>query len=232
MGALALQATVGGSSFLPASDVGTIAIEVRTPSSASLEYARLKVEKAAELARTIPETVATNSQVNASGGRVYVDLGKSTKRKRSAFEIAVDLRKLMAQLVGAEYVVLDDLNNGARKPVQIQFYGPDSRRLMAITSDFMEKLQAVPGAVDVGLSEQEPKDELQDRARPGPRQRAGHLGGRRGAGAARGLRRRRGGRLGRPDGRVARRRGAPAPGGPRGRLATSSACRSRSPAAT
>jgi HAE1 family hydrophobic/amphiphilic exporter-1 len=160
VGALALQATVGGSSFLPSSDVGTIAIDVRTPSSASLEYAKLKVEKAAELARTIPETVATNSQVNATGGRVYVDLGKSTKRKRSASEIAVDLRKLMARLVGAEYVVLDDLNNGVRKPVQIQFSGPDSRRLMAITSDFMEKLKNVPGAVDVGLSEQDPKDEL------------------------------------------------------------------------
>jgi HAE1 family hydrophobic/amphiphilic exporter-1 len=31
---------------------------------------------------------------------------------------------------------------------------------MAITSDFMEKLKKVPGAVDVGLSEQDPKDEL------------------------------------------------------------------------
>ena len=158
--ALALQATVGGSSFLPASDVGMIAIDVRTPSSTSLDYRRLKVEKAAELARTIPETIATNSRVDAAGGRVYVDIDKSTRRKRSAFEIAVQLRGLMARLVGAEYVVLDDLNNGARKPVQIQFSGPDSRRLMAITSDFMEKLKKVPGAVDVGLSEQEPKDEL------------------------------------------------------------------------
>jgi HAE1 family hydrophobic/amphiphilic exporter-1 len=160
VGAIALQATVGGSSFLPASDVGIIAIDVRTPSSASLEYAKIKVEKAAELARTLPETKATNSQVSAGGGRVYVDIDKSTKRKRSAAEIAADLRQLMARIVGAEYVVLDDLNNGVRKPVQIQFYGPDSRRLMAITSDFMEKLKTVPGAVDVGLSEQEPKDEL------------------------------------------------------------------------
>ena len=159
-GALALQATLGGSSFLPATDAGMIAIDVRIPSSASLEYAKLKVEKAAELARTIPETKATNSQVSAGGGRVYVDLGKSNKRRRSAFEIAVDLRRLMAQIVGAEYTVLDDINNGVRKPVQIQFSGPDSRRLMAITSDFMEKLKKVPGAVDVGLSEQEPKDEL------------------------------------------------------------------------
>ena len=160
VGAIALQATVGGSSFLPVSDVGTVAIEVRTPSSASLEYARLKVEKAAELARTIKETVATNSNVNATGGRIYVDIGKSTERKRSASEIATELRGLLSRLVGAEYAVLDDINNGVRKPVQILFSGPDSRRLMAITSDFMTKLAKVPGAIDVGLSEQEPKDEL------------------------------------------------------------------------
>ncbi|APV48584.1 acriflavin resistance protein [Betaproteobacteria bacterium GR16-43] len=158
--ALVLQFTVGSSTFLPASDYGTIAVEVRTPSSASLEYAKLKVEKAAELARQIPETKATNSNVNASGGRVYVDLGKSYERKRSAFVIAQELREKLKSLVGAEYAVLDDLNNGARKPVQIQFSGPDSRRLMAITGDFMEKMKQIPGAVDVGLSEQDPKDEL------------------------------------------------------------------------
>ncbi len=160
VGALVLQFTVGGSSFLPTADGDSIAIEVRTPSSASLEYSRLKVEKAAELARTLPETVATNSNVSSGGGRVYVDIGKSTVRKRSGSAIAVDLRKLMVQIVGAEYTVLDDLNNGARKPVQILFSGPDSRRLMDITSDFMEKLAKVPGAVDIGLSQQDPKDEL------------------------------------------------------------------------
>ena len=160
VGALALHWFQGGSSFLPVSDNGTIAIEVRVPSSASLEYARLKVEKGAELARQLPETVATNSNINPTGGRVYVDIGKSTERKRSAVEISIDLRRQMKQLVGAEYVVLEDLSNGARKPVQIQFSGPDSRRLMEITSAFMEQLRTVPGAVEVGLSELEPKDEL------------------------------------------------------------------------
>ena len=158
--ALVLQATIGGSEFLPKSDYGMIAVEVRTPSSASLEYARGKVEKAAELARSMPETVATNSRVNAGGGRIYVDIGKSRDRSRSAVEVAAALRVLLKQLVGAEYVVLDDLNNGAQKPVQIQFYGEDSRRLMEITNAYMEKMRGIPGAVDVGLSEQEPKDEL------------------------------------------------------------------------
>jgi HAE1 family hydrophobic/amphiphilic exporter-1 len=159
-GALGLQMKFGGSSFLPSSDAGTVAIDVRTPSSSSLEYARLKVEAAALLARTLPETVATNSYVNPGGGRIYVDIGKSTERKRSAIDISKELRTRIARLVGAEYVVLDDLSNGASKPVQIRFTGTDSRRLLEITNGFMAQLRKVPGAVDVGLSEQDPQGEL------------------------------------------------------------------------
>jgi len=159
--AIVLQVKVGGSEFLPVSDWGTIAVDVRTPSSASLEYSKLKVEAAAALARSeIAETKNTDTIVYPGGGRVYVDLGKSHTRKRTAVQIAASLRTVLSRLVGAEYVVLDDLNNGARKPVQIQFSGPDPRRLMALTGEFMERMKRIPGAVDVGLSEQEPMDEL------------------------------------------------------------------------
>jgi hydrophobic/amphiphilic exporter-1 (mainly G- bacteria), HAE1 family len=158
--AVGLHARFGGSSFLPASDFGTIAIEVRTPSSSSLEYVRRKMESAAVLARTLPETKATNSTVNASGGRIYIDIGKSIHRARSAAGIAAELREKVKRLVGAEYVVLEDMNMGAQKPVQIRFSGTDSRKLLALTNEFMDKLRQVPGAVDVGLSEQDPQDEL------------------------------------------------------------------------
>ncbi|MFL6662289.1 MAG: efflux RND transporter permease subunit [Rhizobacter sp.] len=158
--AIGLFAKFGGSSFLPNGDWGTIAIDVRTPSSSSLEYARRKIESAAVLARSLPETKATNSYVNPSGGRVYVDIGKSTQRKRGLPDVAADLRAQVARLVGAEYVVLEDLNNGAQKPVQIRFHGADVRKLQAITNGFVDRLRGVPGAVDVGLSEQDPQDEL------------------------------------------------------------------------
>ncbi|MRW87365.1 MMPL family transporter [Pseudoduganella sp. FT26W] len=161
VGAIYLQVQFGGASFVPASDWGTIAIDVRTPSSSSLEYSRLKLEKAAVIARGIKETKETNSYVNLSGGRIYVDIGKKTERKRGAIEVAKELREKLAGLVGAEYTVLDDLSNGARKPVQIEFTGTDSRKLMEITNGFMDRLRRVPGAVDVGLSEMDPKDELQ-----------------------------------------------------------------------
>ena len=160
-GAIVMQATVGGSSFLPASDQGFLLIDVRTPASSSLEYARLKMEKAAELARGMAETKDTNSRITASGGTIYVDIGKRNTRVRSAKVVAVELREKMSRLVGAEYVVLDDLNGGARKPIQVEFTGPDSRKLIEITAAYMEKLRQVPGAVDVGLSEQDAKNELQ-----------------------------------------------------------------------
>ncbi len=158
--AVTLQMSFGGTDFLPKSDVGTIAVDIRMPPSSSLEYARMKAEAATTVARGLPEFVNSSARISPDNARIYVDIGKSTKRQRSAGEVSSDLRTRLARLVGAEYVVLDDLNNGAQKPVQIRFYGADSRRLLALTSDFMDKLRRVPGAVDVGLSQQDPQQEL------------------------------------------------------------------------
>ena len=150
-----------GSSFLPAADSGNLVINVRSPASSSVEYSRLKLAKAAEMAHSIKETKETNQTVRADGGRIYIDIGKRAERTRSAKEIATELREKLRTLVGAEYVVQDDLNNGGQKPVQIDFTGPDSRKLLEITSAYMDKLRQVPGAVDVSLSQQDPKNELQ-----------------------------------------------------------------------
>ena len=158
--ALTLNAFFGGTSFLPKMDNGQLQIEVRTPASSSVYYAQKKMEEAAALARTLPETKETNSSIKSSGGTIYVDIGKRGERKRSATEVGVELRAKIARLVGAEYTVMDDVT-GNGKPVQIEFTGPDTRKLMELTNAYMDKLRQVPGAVDVTLSQQDPKDELQ-----------------------------------------------------------------------
>ena len=158
--AIALQITIGKSEFLPKTDGEMIAVEVNTPSSSSLDYARVKIQQVAKLAAEIPELESTSSSVTNAGGRVYLDIGRGSKRHRSSQVIAAEMREKLKQLIGAEFIVLDDLNNGAQKPVQIQFYGPDGRILNQITSDYMTRMAQIPGAVDVGLSEREPRDEL------------------------------------------------------------------------
>src|SRR5471032_1148682 len=134
-GAIAMQVAWGGMSFLPAADRSTIAIDVRMSPSGSVEIARRKMETIAAITRTIPETKDTNSNINAGGGRIYLDIGKRQFRKRTAFQIGAELRDKMSHIAGAEISVIDDLGNQG-KPVQIEFTGPDSRRLMEITNAY------------------------------------------------------------------------------------------------
>ncbi len=159
--AIVLQVKVGGSSFLPSSDAGTLVIDVRTPPSSSLEYARRKVE-AARRAGAHHGRDQGDQQLREPERRPRLRRHRQEHAAQAhpSRDRASELRALTGRLVGAEYVVLEDLNMGAQKPVQIRFTGPDSRKLLEITNVFMDKLRQVPGAVDVGLSEQDPQDEL------------------------------------------------------------------------
>ncbi len=161
VGALALQSFKGGTSFLPAADNGRLVVDIRLPSGTSLEYARVKTEQAAEMARLLPEVKSIYSDIAKDGSRLDLDIGKPSERKRNAAEIAKELRASVNRLVGVEYTVQDDTSNGGDKPVRINFYGQDSRKLMEITDAYMADLRKIKGAVDVGLTEQEPMPELQ-----------------------------------------------------------------------
>ena len=165
-GALTMIATQSvGTSFLPEADNGGIQIQVTAPSGSSLEYTRIKAEQAAVMARALPEVEYTQTTVgtdgNVSKAEIYVDFIKQAERDRTAKQIAKGLRDEIRRLVGAEYTVSDNLNEGGEKPLQIQFRGPDSRKLNELVTAFMAELRQVEGAVDIGLSTQEPKPELQ-----------------------------------------------------------------------
>src|SRR5690606_31547433 len=123
-GAFAMIATQSvGSSFLPESDNGGLQVEITAPSGSSLAYTKIKAEQAATLARGLPEVAYTQTTVGSSGNvtkaSIYVDLVELDQRDRSAQEVGRALRAEIARLVGAEYTVADDLNNGGQKPLQI-----------------------------------------------------------------------------------------------------------------
>jgi HAE1 family hydrophobic/amphiphilic exporter-1 len=129
--ALRCRRSFGGSSFLPATDGGTVLVEVRTPPSSSLEYARLKVEAAARAGpRRCPRRRRPTATSTRAAAASTSTSARAPKRRRTAVQRSrSSCARHTARLVGAEYVVLDDLNNGAQKPVQIRFTGPDSRQL-------------------------------------------------------------------------------------------------------
>ena len=167
-GAIYLQATVGGSGFMPETDNGGFIVSIRAPSESSLEYTKLKAAQVAEITQKIPEHRYTQTTVGTSGNitraQVFVRLVPEKERSRSAEEVATDVRAQIKSLIGAEFTVTADLSGGGGgdgKKLQIQFRGPETRVLEGIVMDYLAKLKQVPGAVDVGLSAQDPKPELQ-----------------------------------------------------------------------
>ena len=155
---------------MPDTDNGAFIVQIRAPSEASIEYTRLKAAQVEAITRAVPEQLYTQTTVgvqsNITRAQVFVRLKPEKDRHRSAKEIAEDVRGQIKTLIGAEFTVLADLNGGGGgggdgKKLQIQFRGPDSKVLDGIVMDFVEKLKLVPGAVDVGLSAQDPKPELQ-----------------------------------------------------------------------
>jgi len=167
LGAIGLQAKFGGSGFMPETDNGALIVAIRAPSEASISYTRLKAAQVEAIIKTLPEHRYTQTTVGVQGNitraQVFVRLVPEADRERSANEVANEVRDRIKQLVGAEFSVTADLSGGGGdgKPLQIQFRGPDSRVLEAIVMEYVGKLKQVPGAVDVGLSAQDPKPELQ-----------------------------------------------------------------------
>jgi HAE1 family hydrophobic/amphiphilic exporter-1 len=167
VGAIVLQATVGGSGFMPETDDGGFIVQIRAPSESSLEYTRLKAAQVAEITQRLPEHRYTQTTVGTSGNitraQVFVRLVPEKDRQRSAEEVATEIRSQVKSLIGAEFTVSANLNGGGGdgKKLQIQFRGPETRVLEGIVLDYMAKLKHIPGAVDVGLSAQDPKPELQ-----------------------------------------------------------------------
>lgn len=167
-GALFLQGKFGGSGFMPDTDNGAFIVSIRAPSEASIEYTKAKAAQVAEITQVLPEHRYTQTTIGVQGNitraQVFVRLVPEKDRNRSAKQVAEEVRGKIKTLVGAEITVSADLNGGGGgdgKPLQIQFRGPETRVLEGIVMDFVEKLKKVPGAVDVGLSAQDPKPELQ-----------------------------------------------------------------------
>lgn len=183
VGALFLQATVGGFGFVPMSDNSELIIQVETPPGSNLQYTRMKTEEAARLARTHPQVRYTFATVGAGGGMdpsealgavdlgsVYVRMTPKAAREVSQDSLGRLLREEVKGIGGATVAVFTAGFGGAIKQVQLELRGADGRQLQSFADSLLKIVRAVPGAVDVGLSTKGQKPELEislDRALAG-----------------------------------------------------------------
>ena len=173
VGALWLQANYGGFGFVPVSDRSEITIQVETPPGSNLEYTRIKAEEVARIARSHAEVRYTFSTIGAGGGQdpsealgavdlgsVYVRLTPKSARSLSQDEFGALLREEVKLIGGATVAVFTSGFGGARKQVQLELRGNDTRQLQGVADSVLKMIRAIPGAVDVGLSTKGQKPEL------------------------------------------------------------------------
>jgi HAE1 family hydrophobic/amphiphilic exporter-1 len=182
VGAIALQATLGGAGFVPVSDRSEVNLIVQTPPGSSLDYTRRKVEEATAVVRAHPEvayayaSIGTPIPLQTPGvdqALVYIRLVPKGRRALSQDELGTALRRELKAVAGAEISVFTSGFGGAFKSIQLELRGPDSRVLTQYAERVKAIAQSVPGAVDIGLSTRGQKPELEVRVDRGL---AGNLG--------------------------------------------------------
>jgi HAE1 family hydrophobic/amphiphilic exporter-1 len=157
VGAIVLQATVGGAAFMGESDSGEMTIVVETPPGSNLEYTRLKAEEAVRIARGHEEVAYTYTAIGGQSGAVdnasiYVRLHPKAERSRSLQAISADVRDQMSRVGGATYSVFTGYMSGTFKQIQLELRGTEAGELTRLATRMADEVRAVPGAVDVGLS--------------------------------------------------------------------------------
>ncbi|NUO64293.1 MAG: efflux RND transporter permease subunit, partial [Gemmatimonadaceae bacterium] len=155
-----------GVGFFPEDDNAELNIIIETPPGSNLEYTRMKSEEVAAKARAHKEVRYTYNAIGSGAdgavdvAKIYVKLTPKADREKKVEAFSAMLRDEFASVGGAKVAVLATDWGGGRKQVAIELRGSDADRLQQFADQALAAVQAVPGAVDVGLSSKGQKPEL------------------------------------------------------------------------
>jgi hydrophobe/amphiphile efflux-1 (HAE1) family protein len=146
--------------FLPIDDRAQFVIGVRLPEGRSVAATEVVGERVARTVRAMPEVVATLLTIGDDAGKtpnlasIYVKLLPPDKREITQNELKDVVRqKILPALPKDLRVTISDVNEfgGAQSTARVQYVlsGPDLEKMVEATPKVLEKLKALPGAVDV-----------------------------------------------------------------------------------
>jgi len=148
-----------GTEFVPKADYSETAINFYTPVGSSLEVTEARARQVDAILHDMPEvryTLATINSGDAQGkiyASVYVRLVDRKLRSRSVDQMSVVLREKLRSVPGitVTHVGLRDAVGG-NKPIEFSLQGPDLKELERLTREVREKIQGIPGLVDLDSS--------------------------------------------------------------------------------
>ena len=165
-----------GTEFMPATDPGAVRVSVQLPTGTRLEETDRVARRLEEMLARIPEVQTVYTSVgNLSGGRgaafssnpevaaIDLDLVPKSQRRRSAQDVAEEVRRLARQFPGVTINARVQqgmrMGGGMGAPLAIRLRGDDDELLAQAAERVAQAVRSVPGTreVDNGLSRQRPE---------------------------------------------------------------------------
>jgi len=148
-----------GTEFVPKADYSETAINFYTPVGSSLEVTEARARQVDAILHDMPEVRYTLTTINSGDAQgkiyasVYVRLVDRKQRSRSVDQMSVVLRDKLRAVPGitVTHVGLRDAVGG-NKPIEFSLQGPDLKELERLTREVREKIQGIPGLVDLDSS--------------------------------------------------------------------------------
>lgn len=151
-GGLSLSKT--GFEFFPASDQGTIYIDAELPNGSNLDAVQALGEEVLSKVKNIKEVKTSSISVSDSSSKASITLVLKplSERKKSDIEIVSELRDKTKHIAGATINVKSSssmMSMSGGSPISITISGNEFKTLDKISSDLVNIISKVDGAVDV-----------------------------------------------------------------------------------
>ena len=159
-----------GMELIPETDQGQISVSISMPNGSTMEdTAAIQDRIAGIVMDTVPETEqiyystgdSTSIMSSASGASVTVSLVDLDKRDRSAQEVTKQLRRDLADIAGCEITVSasESMGMSTDSDISVELTGSDYDQLADTANDLVQKIEAIPDAINVESSagEQTPR---------------------------------------------------------------------------
>ena len=148
-----------GTEFVPKADFSETQVSFNTPEGSSIEATEAKAKQVNDVLRALPEVRYTLTSINTGNANgknyasIYVRLVDRNQRSRSVDELSAQLRTQLHAIAGIKvtHVGLRE-SVGGQKQVEFSLMGPDLDELARLNRIVQERIQSIPGLVDLDSS--------------------------------------------------------------------------------
>jgi HAE1 family hydrophobic/amphiphilic exporter-1 len=140
-----------GTEFIPESDQGHIALQLKTPIGSSLAYTDTKMKQVEAALGQVPGVVLVSATVGTDEGSNMAQMTLAladvrTTRRASQARIEKAIRERLKGIPGIE----SSVGNG--KPIYVALLGPDVDKLGAVVAQVMQKMAQIRGVTEIDTS--------------------------------------------------------------------------------